>query len=134
MIFAPVHQNFNARTWLRFSVSVLYIVHLVMSVVVTHAAQQVLPQSSLVIAQVHVGTSGEASQEFVTVSNNSDLQIDVTDYCLVYSSASDGTQNQLACINHELSNVRLLLNPLAQLATKHTRFLLCSLIQVSIMQ
>lgn len=59
------------------------------------------PSENLVIMQLQTGGngSGTASQEFILLYNSSDLDINITDWCLEYSSASNGlTFNTLSCV------------------------------------
>jgi hypothetical protein len=43
---------------------------------------------SVVISQIQLGDSLSASNEFVEIYNNSDVDIDITDWCLYYASAT----------------------------------------------
>lgn len=57
-----------------------------------------LPSSSLVVAQVQTGSAASASQEYVSIYNNASSPVDISNWCLVYSSSSDSTQNVQACL------------------------------------
>lgn len=79
-----------------YALCLLYVctqVHVVSALAVSEAAAP-----GLVIAEVLPGTQQSASQEFVVIANNSDAAINVTNMCLIYSSASDATSTTLACI------------------------------------
>jgi hypothetical protein len=55
---------------------------------------------NVVVQQVQlagIGT-GNAGQEFVTIYNNADSDVDITDWCLTYSSASGATTSTLYCV------------------------------------
>ncbi len=56
--------------------------------------------SSVVISQLQTGgaVTGTASHEYVEFTNNTNADIDITDWCLTYSSASStGSGSDLAC-------------------------------------
>lgn len=55
--------------------------------------------ASPVISSVQTGASAAATQEYISVYNNSAVSIDVTGWCVVYSSSSDATQTTLGCLN-----------------------------------
>lgn len=63
--------------------------------------------NSLVVYQVQTGSTGSASQEFVSIYNNSSGPVDVTGWCVMYSSASDATQSQLGCLSPPNNQTRL---------------------------
>lgn len=56
---------------------------------------------SVVISQVQTGgsSSGTAGQEFVELYNNSSVDIDMSGWCITYSSSSNVSQLPLYCIN-----------------------------------
>lgn len=58
------------------------------------------PLGEVVISQVQFGgaASGTATQEFVELYNNTDHPVDVTGWCVTYSSASDQTQREISCL------------------------------------
>lgn len=59
-----------------------------------------VPDHKIVISQVQTGGSGTgtAGQEFIELYNNSAADINVTDWCVTYSSGSDATKSQIGCI------------------------------------
>lgn len=64
--------------------------------------------SELVIYQLQTQGSGStASAEYVSVKNNGLIDIDVTNWCVVYSSSSDVTQTNLKCLTPPDINTRL---------------------------
>lgn len=71
---------------------------------VAHAAS-----SSLVIYQVQTGVSGGATQEFISLYNNSPDPQDVTGWCVTKSSSSDASQSQLGCVISPEPNVKIML-------------------------
>lgn len=62
------------------------------------AASAVSP--SIVISQVQTGGAGSdaAKQEFIELFNNSVSDVDVTGWCVTYSSANNGSQSQVGCL------------------------------------
>ena len=64
-----------------------------------------------VISHVKTGESSSASNEFIAIYNNSGEIVDVTDWCIVYSSASDATKTNLACLSSEDTNTQIVLEP-----------------------
>lgn len=65
--------------------------------------------SRVVIFQLQTGASSMVASEYVSIYNNSDQPTDVTNWCLVYSSASDVTQTQLLCLKPPDNSTRLML-------------------------
>lgn len=57
---------------------------------------------SVVIYQVQSGAPASASQEIVILINNSINSVNVSDWCVVYSSASNATVRTLGCIDTPL--------------------------------
>lgn len=53
---------------------------------------------NVVIAQIQTGGATAATQEFISMYNNSSAAVDVTNWCLVYSSSSDATQTTIGCL------------------------------------
>jgi hypothetical protein len=53
--------------------------------------------SNLVISQLQLGASGASKHEFVQLYNNSDGELDITDWCLTYSDYKDETRVTLRC-------------------------------------
>jgi Lamin Tail Domain len=77
-----------------------------MYILQAHAAVS-MPTNKLQIFQIQTGSSSSASQEFISIYNSSNDPVSITDYCLVYASASDATQTQLACIKPPNSQTTL---------------------------
>lgn len=71
--------------------------------------------SPLLIYQVQTGTAASANQEYITVYNNTNEPADVTDWCVLYASASDVTQTQLGCLRPPAVATKLLLAPYSSL-------------------
>ncbi len=63
-----------------------------------------------VISHLNTGTTQVAKSEFVAIYNNSDQDIDITGWCLQYSSASDVTKTNLACLESADANTKLILS------------------------
>ncbi len=59
-----------------------------------------LPSTSIVISQLQTGGTGTgtAGQEFVELYNNSLGDVDMTGWCVTYSSAADGTASTVGCV------------------------------------
>lgn len=60
-----------------------------------HAVSAVSPD--LVISHVQLGGVGASSQEFVSIFNNADSEINVTGWCVTYSDYSDDSITDLYC-------------------------------------
>ncbi|MFS8117954.1 MAG: hypothetical protein ACMG55_05615, partial [Microcoleus sp.] len=71
---------------------------LIISVLQTTSSHAI--SQSLVISQVQVGGagSGATAQEFVELFNTADVDIDVSNFCVTYSSFTDVTTTKLACL------------------------------------
>lgn len=52
----------------------------------------------VVIYQVQTGDAGSTAREYVSLFNNSDSAVEITNWCLVYVTASNTTQTALTCI------------------------------------
>jgi hypothetical protein len=66
---------------------------------------------TMVISQVQLGTSASVSYEFVELYNNNVLDIDVTDWCLYYASASSTTiGSRMACFTVDHPSLHLYLS------------------------
>jgi len=63
---------------------------------------------AVLIYQVQTG-GNTATQEFVSIYNNGLAAIDITDWCITYSSASDASQTQLGCFRSSEANSRVML-------------------------
>ncbi len=68
-------------------------------------AQAISP--NVVIAQLQTGGTTSATQEFISIYNNSSTAVDVTGWCLVYSSSSDVTQTTLGCLGSVDTEIEL---------------------------
>lgn len=66
--------------------------------------------SGVVIAQVQAGSSSGATQEYVALYNNSVQDINVTNWCIVYTSSSGSTANKPGCITTPDSQTQLWLS------------------------
>lgn len=64
-------------------------------------ALAVAPGGQIVISQAQLSGAGTgtAGQEFVELFNNSDADINVTGWCVTYSSSSDATTSQVGCVS-----------------------------------
>lgn len=51
-----------------------------------------------VISHLKTGDTGLASNEFIAIYNNGDNPVDVSGWCVSYSSSSDATKTTLACL------------------------------------
>lgn len=78
--------------------------------------------SSLMFYQLQTGATGAATQEFISLYNNSRDPVDVTGWCVTYSSASDFTQRQLGCIVAPEPNVKIMLPAQSSLLMASTEF------------
>lgn len=95
------------RRWTAVTRIYVFIFALLISLVpVTNASAA---SSSLVIYQLQTGATGAATQEYISLFNNSDTAIDVTDWCVVYASSSDVTQTQLGCFAPPSANTKVTL-------------------------
>lgn len=63
---------------------------------------------SVVIYQVQTGTANATTQEYISIYNNTDQPLDVTNWCIVYATASDATQTQLSCIKPPNTKTKLM--------------------------
>lgn len=54
--------------------------------------------SSVVINQVQTGAASSTAQELISIYNNTDKPVDITNWCLTYATASDATQVSLTCL------------------------------------
>lgn len=72
------------------------------------ASESASSANSVLIYQLQTGASGSASQEYISIYNNSDQAVDVSNWCITYSSASDTTQTPLGCLTPP-TNTKLLL-------------------------
>jgi hypothetical protein len=72
---------------------------LILSTLFSMPTARALDGPKVVISQLQTGGSGTgtAGQEFVELYNNTSQDSDITDWCVTYSSASDGTPSTLGC-------------------------------------
>lgn len=66
--------------------------------------------SSPVLSHIKTGETGFTTHEFISVYNNRDTPVDVSGWCLVYSSSTDVTKTNLVCLNAP-SDSKLMLAP-----------------------
>lgn len=78
--------------------------------------------SSLVIYQLQTGASGAATQEFISLYNNSSDPQEVTGWCITKSSASDISQSQLGCVVSPEPSVKIMLPSHASLTLATNEF------------
>ena len=65
---------------------------------------------AVVISRVQFGDLTSLSYEFVELYNNSDVEIDVTNWCVYYASAlSDSIGSKMACVTTENPNIHIFL-------------------------
>ncbi len=76
-----------------------------------------LATASVVISEFQGKGITDAKEEFISVYNNSDSPVDVTNWCIEYSSASDATKTRLLCLVPPNANTLLILEPFT-----HARF------------
>jgi len=64
----------------------------------------------IVISQIQLGNAGSASNDFIEIYNNSATDVDITNWCLYYASATS-VQNgsKLACFLSDSDNVHIYL-------------------------
>lgn len=68
------------------------------------------PQPNVVISQVQVGPTGSASNEFIELYNNTDTDIDISNWCLFYASATSiTTGTKMFCFVPENNSLHLFL-------------------------
>ena len=63
----------------------------------------------VVIGQVQPGRAPNATEEYIEIYNNTNEDIDVTNWCLEYSSASGATTTRLGCLTPPQANWHLFL-------------------------
>jgi hypothetical protein len=70
-----------------------------------------LPSGTVVISQLQTGGvgTGTAGQEMVELYNNNASDVDITGWCVSYSSAADGTASSVACVSPPDQVTKLLL-------------------------
>lgn len=104
MIFAVKLKTINIKRLLCIVITVCLILMMVPMRQKVSAASD-----SVMIYQIQTGASGGASQEYVSLYNNSSQPIDVTNWCVIYSSASDLSQSQLGCFSPPDVNTKIFL-------------------------
>lgn len=65
--------------------------------------------ASPVISHIKTGETSAATREYIDVYNNSEQDIDITGWCIYYSSASDITKTKLTCVVPPASDIKLIL-------------------------
>lgn len=76
-------------------------------VVVPHTFAEINP--SLVIYQLQTGATNALTEEFISVYNNTVLPVDVTGWCVTYSSSTDITHKPLGCVVAPEPDIRVML-------------------------
>ncbi len=100
------------RVW----IGVLVGAALLFTLVLFSTRHVVASSGDLVIYQVQpegavaVGSATAARQELAIIYNNSSQPVDVTNWCLSYSSSSDATKTQLGCLAPPNSGTRIWLD------------------------
>jgi hypothetical protein len=86
----------------------LFVSILVASLSIVQSSHAISP--NIVISQIQLGNATSASNEFIEVYNNSATDVEITNWCLYYASATS-IQNgsKLACFLVENSNIHLYL-------------------------
>jgi hypothetical protein len=89
-------------------VLVLFVSTLVVSLLVVQSSYAI--SSNVVISQVQLGNAASASNEFIEIYNNSATDVEITNWCLYYASATS-TQNgsKLTCFLVDNSSIHLYL-------------------------
>src|SRR5687768_523813 len=102
MIFGAVVRVKNIRHSVIFLISVTAWIASVFAYVSAESG-------SVVISQVQTGSSASASHEYISIYNNSDQKVEVTDWCIYYSSSSNATKTELYCFtaNNERTSLFL---------------------------
>lgn len=110
MIFATKINQIN--------ISILVLLALLVPTLNVKAAN-----GEVVISQLQTGAASSASQEYISIFNNSDLPVDITNWCVVYASYSDVTQTQLGCLTAPNLNTKLFLPARSNLVLATSEFL-----------
>ncbi len=76
---------------------VVCLVVLVSQVIIPTPTSRAASLGGIVISQMYPGATGNATQEFVEIHNNSDVAIDITGWCIQYVSSSGKTTKKLGC-------------------------------------
>ncbi len=104
-------------------VGILFILCVVVNVFV--AANVRAASTNIVISQVQTGDTSSASNEFIELHNNSNVAVDISNWCLNYASASSTqaptpTWSKLACFTPNEPSVHIFLpSHTYALATSH---------------
>lgn len=90
--------------------------------------------NSVVISQLQTGGSsnGTAGQEFIELYNNASSVVDVTEWCVTYSSASDVSQSTVGCFVAPDAQTRLFLEPHAYALLASSDYIDASATQVDL--
>lgn len=65
--------------------------------------------SNIVISQVQLDGASDANHEFIELYNNSALDVDLTNWCVAYSPASDASKSTVGCFTPPDSATKLIL-------------------------
>lgn len=95
-----------------------------------NALEDTKNNESVVIHQVQTGTTQSASSEYVSIFNNSDKEVNVSNWCLQYTSASASTKSVLLCLNPPDARTELLLPPQAYISFATKEFLQTTIAEV----
>lgn len=96
---------------------------LITGVILLYGHNASASSGSVVISQVQTGSSSSSSQEYVSIYNNSEQPVDLTNWCVNYASASDATQTQLGCIKPPDLHTKLMLPSYASVVLASNEFL-----------
>ena len=102
MIFAAKTKTINT--------SILLLAVLLLQASLLPVQQAQASTSQVVIFQLQTSAAGAAAQEYISIYNNSAQAVDISNWCMVYASASDSTQTQLACFKPSTFNTKLMLS------------------------
>src|SRR5688500_1812143 len=78
---------------------------------------------NVVISLVQTGSTASASHEYISIYNNSDHKVDVTDWCIYYSSASNASKTELYCFTAINERTRLSLEGRGSFSVASKEFL-----------
>jgi hypothetical protein len=79
---------------------------------------------SILILQVQTSSATSASDEIIVLVNTSEVEINITDWCIHYSSSSDVTKRKLACVQSQSENINLYLEPKGLISFSSGEFVL----------
>ena len=63
-----------------------------------------------VISHTKTGETGALSREYIAIYNNSDKDVDITNWCVYYASASDATKTKLKCLEPSAQNIKIIVS------------------------